>query len=613
MDSNGIYIDIVEAYATCKSITKIAKKLKVSEERVRRTLITEGLWTSRTAAPIVRLFHEGKTVPEIAKELMISEKAVQSYIPYSRGMYGGERSDSAQRSGEYRDRMRKALNEMNSEVVKEYIPEEKLPEIITNRIWRFEDEPLKENEIEKKPWEKAKNSVGGERRYVYQLRFDLTGGFFDGADEKCGLEEVEYVDFLRLAKAKNGISRTVLVPGEMSLHAMHYMLLRLFGWQNEHLHRYALPKELFGELTDGERIGSWLELCGVLLRFPTGDNDDLYWDDDYEPNQSVKSWLRSKYKKSYAQRAVSESFVSSLNKIKEVKERYLKLEGARTKLSPEDTLRDLNHTVIFEGDFNTLLERLRVCDLFISHSESRNLTMGEWREKAAAERMTAFSDVQAMFSDKRLKADLDESMQELKEWRRFKSGVESALQFGRRVELEKQLGKKAEEVLRDANEAIPAWAEDAFAILDDYNPKIYPFLDTLYYLYDFGDDWCIKITCEKRFKRMDEWDFPDKNGYIIARTMNHKDGLGTFRYFDEEENEIKGEERDRLAEVDVKKSPLCIASDGISLVEDPGGVYGFYEMLKTLAGDDSEEKRSIKEWAKGLGWTGRISEPKNML
>lgn len=60
-------------------------------------------------------------------------------------------------------------------------------------------------------------------------------------------------------------------------------------------------------------------------------------------------------------------------------------------------------------------------------------------------------------------------------------------------------------------------------------------------------------------------------------------------------------------------APECIASDGVSLVENPGGIYGFYQMLQTLAGDDPEEKKSMKEWAKGLGWTGRISEPKNML
>ena len=51
----------------------------------------------------------------------------------------------------------------------------------------------------------------------------------------------------------------------------------------------------------------------------------------------------------------------------------------------------------------------------------------------------------------------------------------------------------------------------------------------------------------------------------------------------------------------------------MSLVEDPGGIHGFYEMLKTINGNDPEEKESMKQWAKGLGWTGRISKPENML
>lgn len=611
-DTNSTYLHIVEEYATCKSITQIAKKLKVSEERVRRTLITEGLWTSRSAEPIIKLFYEGKSVSEIAEQLTISEKTVQSYLPYSRGMYGGERSDTAQRSEEYRDRMRKAVEEMNSEVEKNYIPEEELPDVMTNRKWRFEDESLKESQIGKKSWEKSKTGVGGECKNVYQLRMDLTSGFLYGADDKYGMSDEEHKEFLKLAKAEKGISRTVLVPGEMSLHAMHYMMLRLFGWQNEHLHRYALPEDIFKELTE-DKIGGWLDLCGVLLRFPSGDDDDLYWDDDYEPNQSVRSWLRSKYRKSYAQKSVTESLIASLNEIEDVENHFLAPNGLRAKLSRDDTLRDLTHTVIFEGDYNTVLERLRICDLLLPASETGDIIQSEWMEKTMSAREAACSGIDKFMAAKKRKALLNKSMEELKQWRNFKSSIESAVFYGRRVEVEKQLGVKAEKAIADANEAITAWEEEAFSILDAYNPEIYPFLNTLYYLYDFGDDWCIRITCEKRYKRMDEWDFPDQNGYVTARTMNDKDGLKTYRYFDEEEKEITGEERDRLAEVDVKKTPECIASDGVSLVEDPGGIYGFYHMLQTLAGDDPEEKKSMKEWAKGLGWTGRISAPKNML
>ena len=54
------------------------------------------------------------TVSEIACKLVMSEKNVQSYIPYSRGMYGGDASPDAIRSGEYRKRMKHAAKKMHS-------------------------------------------------------------------------------------------------------------------------------------------------------------------------------------------------------------------------------------------------------------------------------------------------------------------------------------------------------------------------------------------------------------------------------------------------------------------------------------------------------------------
>ena len=44
-----------------------------------------------------------------------------------------------------------------------------------------------------------------------------------------------------------------------------------------------------------------------------------------------------------------------------------------------------------------------------------------------------------------------------------------------------------------------------------------------------------------------------------------------------------------------------------------GGVGGFCEFLETINGDDPEEKKSYKTWARSLGWTGRMPKPENML
>ena len=608
MESNKTYMDIVSEYGACRSITKIAKKLGVSEERVRRTLITEGLWTSRAARPIVELYQEGKTVQEIAGILMLSEKTVQSYVPYSRGMYGGERSDTAQRSGEYRKRMRKAVKGMAGNNMAQ-IPEGGFPETITERKTYYDGQGIKDSQTLKGTGTKSSDDTGREPGFIYRLRFDLTSRLLDGADDRYGMADDEYSEFLRLAKAKKGISRTVLVPGEMSLHAMHYMVLRLFGWQNEHLHRFALPEGTFRQLTDGE-IGKWLELCGVLLRFPTGDNADLYWDDDYEPKQSVKTWLRSKYRKSFEQKSVSESLIASLDKIEDFNNRFMAPDGDMARLTKGSTLYELLHTINFEEDFNTVLERLRVCDLFLGPQEADGMSIGRWKEDALRSRDENIGDILELMEDGDLKEELDEAIDELRSWRNYRSDIASAIFYGRRAEVEEQLGRKAEEAIREAARAIPAWEDAAFEMLDPYNPEISPFLNQLYYLYDFGDDWCIRITCEKRFRRMHGRDFPDKDG---DAAHGREDGPDACRYLDENGNEAALEERDSLGEVDAKGFPVCIESDGVSLVEDAGGIFGFYDMLKTLAGSDREEKKQMKEWARSLGWTGRISTPGNML
>ena len=47
------------------------------------------------------------------------------------------------------------------------------------------------------------------------------------------------------------------------------------------------------------------------------------------------------------------------------------------------------------------------------------------------------------------------------------------------------------------------------------------------------------------------------------------------------------------------------------MLDDASGIYEFVDMLRTL-GLDLEKKWSMKAWARGHGWIGKISKPKNM-
>lgn len=101
------------------------------------------------------------------------------------------------------------------------------------------------------------------------------------------LEETDVKDRVvlnRYGKVKQGIIREVLVPADITLHALHYVIQRAFGWQNSHLHQYLLPEEVFQKMTGGKnrpdeygrtlydgKLTDWIDLCGVYFRFPCDD------------------------------------------------------------------------------------------------------------------------------------------------------------------------------------------------------------------------------------------------------------------------------------------------------------------------------------------------------
>ena len=104
-ESVSQYQMIIDAYKENSSIKEIAENLGVSVTKVRRVLITEGLWSSRSSRKVGELHQQGLSTGEIAEQLGISNKAVESYLPYSKGVYGdNNRSDSAARSEAYRER-----------------------------------------------------------------------------------------------------------------------------------------------------------------------------------------------------------------------------------------------------------------------------------------------------------------------------------------------------------------------------------------------------------------------------------------------------------------------------------------------------------------------------
>lgn len=78
--------------------------------KVRKLLITVGVYKSKTADQVLELWIAGNSVKNIQEQMSLSRASVNSYLPYSKIIYkldevpGGERSVNADRQKLFRDR-----------------------------------------------------------------------------------------------------------------------------------------------------------------------------------------------------------------------------------------------------------------------------------------------------------------------------------------------------------------------------------------------------------------------------------------------------------------------------------------------------------------------------
>ena len=309
---------VIDSYRNGKSIKKIAAELNLSEVKVRRILITAGLWRSKTSDSIKVLLDQNLTIAEIAEKLCMTEKNVQAYMPYKKGIYLTDTmSDSAIRSRLYRNRRQIAA----------------------------------ENQVAYSPAKAAHSEIIYRKQpQTVHLHFALS---------TTGISENESHILSEYAKVRSGITRDILVPSTITLHALHYLIQRAFGWQNSHLHHFALPYTIFSPLTKNS-FQTWGKLCGVLFRFPNIPVEDLYWDNDYDGSVSIKSWLLQKYCGPYHYEGSGELYTTSQESLRGFISQFPQYIQANISNSIDDIFL---HTGL--EDPNTLLERLTIGDLML--------------------------------------------------------------------------------------------------------------------------------------------------------------------------------------------------------------------------------------------------------
>ena len=305
---------IVEIFKKTKNIQRTALEAGVSVVTVRRTLLTVGEWSSPKSREIAVLLEEGLSYREIADRLCTTVGAVEAYSPYRVGNYHNNTpSNEALRCDLYRKRKMTA---------------------------RGRSKGVKDSEMEWRIWtlDQPRNTHG------YHLRLELDCSELD--DKQMGILK-QYGD------VKEAFSRDILVPGSMTLHALHYAIQRAFGFTNSHDRRFVFPESVFQSLTDNE-LKKFYSLAGVYFQPSLNELNELYWDDHYDGRISFNSWLKEKYQGPYR-------YAAECSHPEVCKARATELLGYYEEMGQVDSA----HRMM--GD---LLESLRLEDIFLFSGEA---------------------------------------------------------------------------------------------------------------------------------------------------------------------------------------------------------------------------------------------------
>ena len=414
---------------------------------------------------------------------------------------------------------------------------------------------------------------------VIRLHLELYEG--DPFDE----EESPNTDvFRKYGKLEYGprISRDIIVPSDIPLYALHYVIQRVFGWQNYHLHQFELPKEREKALIDD--TSTWRQLVGVLFRSPLMDENEEFWADDYNGG-SFKNWLRKKYTGPYLSQCEGEGLFSCLKDMQEIdleKEYYVVLS------------KSYNRETMAYDDQEYVSDVIPVYD---------------WSGKKVPEPKASYNrDIPYRIQIMRfkelppeiLRRVFDDNPMALLE----RLPLDSVLVGGRfflpedydleNESVKKLLPQSGAEVYRQVEDQIQEIMEEQVDS-PSRQVELTPVTDVLLYRYDFGDSWRIKITTSDNCVDL------VVSGRITQAELDRAN--------------VKCREVYR---------PVLIAKDGEAPVEDVGGMSGFADFLvdinPDLKGMDPEDKEGAKQqkkelltWAKSQGWHKENPSDLNLL
>ena len=394
-------------------------------------------------------------------------------------------------------------------------------------------------------------------------------------DDDASVEEKNTIKTLSGLEYGDRITRDILVPADLPLYALHYVIQRAFGWQNSHLYEYTLPQELNVPITC-DNASMWSCLVGILFQSPLMDDGEEFWADDYTQG-SFKNWLRKKYTGPYMSQCHGEGLYSC--------------QADMTDLDMKRSfyvvfVKEFDHVTGAYSEEEYVADVLQVYDLngkklpepknvFPADAPSRVEKMPF--EAIPVEGLTRLFDRNPFALLKRLPL-----FAVILPGRDRLSDDPAEQEY-----ISDNIAHNGEEVFLPVEKYVHNLIKNE---IDDPLAQVIPpaVTGTLFYRYDLGDNWTIRITASENC--------PDlvKSGRITQAELDRAN--------------VKCRETYR---------PVLLARDGMMLMDDVGGLFGLADFLETIhpkldeLEDASEiaaakqEKKEYLEWAKGMGWKRR--------